>query len=216
MALDPVMSAALEAQGLHAAIAIKIALEDGPIRLFDGSGNIRLFDEVYAGQDSLFGTLDTLDTIQEAVAEEAPTVSIGLQVSSTVGMAKLLLPQNQGALVSIYFSVIDYATATAIGQPELLWKGRIDTGKIKTSANRQDVEIMTTSAFDRLFTVEEGARLNPVWHKKIWPNETGLDFNVAGLADPMWGAEGATGGGSYGGGSYGGGVRNSYVREVMR
>ena len=197
MALHPSLQAELEKQGLRTVIAVEIAVSPA-IRLFDGSGIVTIGGEIYQGVDDLFGTLDGLDSIIEAISNRAPTVAVTLMIPDSNAMAVLLQPENQNSIVSVHFAAIDYATGTEIGVAELLWRGRLDTSRILPQENRQTVELMTVSAFDRLFAADEGARLNPVWHQKIWPNETGLDRQIAGLRKVHWGAEGGSqvGGGS--------------------
>lgn len=210
MALDPQVKAELAKIGLRAAIAVKIEIEP-EIRIFDGSGIINLNSETYEGVDDLFGTLGGLETITEALSNRAPTVSLSLLIPDETAIANLLQPENQNSLVSVYFAVIDYATSTSIGSPELLWKGRLDTASITASENSHTVELNTVSAFDRLFAVDEGARLNSIWHNRIWPNETGLDRQIAGLRKVYWGQEGGSFAGG-GGGGRGGGFTQPNIR----
>lgn len=211
MAMDPTLAAALEAQGLRAVTAIKLELVDGTVRLFDGRGNVTLNGETYVGVDDLFGSMDVMDAVSESIANEAPTVSVTMMIPNETGMISLLKPANQNKSVKVLFAVIDYDTGAAIGQPELLWSGRVDTSKIISGENRQTVEVVTVSAFDRLFAGDEAQRLNSTWHQRIWPNETGFDRVIAGLADPYWGNKEATGSSS---GSGGGAFEPWRLRQV--
>ena len=193
-------------------IAIRIELPSATINLLDGNGMVRFpvggVMTTFTGSDQNFGTLTFLGAVSEQIAQESPTFSVSLSPHTPTGIGQLCQPENQGSPVHVWFGTVNEATGAANGDPELLWSGRFDTAKLSSGDNVQTVEIDTVSAFDRLFAAEENTRLNGVWHRSIWPGETGLDFVIAGLANPHWGVTGPVrGGGSTvtpGGGGGGG------------
>ncbi|HEY0011553.1 MAG TPA: hypothetical protein VGB79_01725 [Allosphingosinicella sp.] len=208
------MNAALAAPSLRAFTAVRIELSTGPINLIDGSGFVTFavagVSTVFDGSDPTFGALAGVSSAEERVATTAPRLRVSLMPPTATAVGALSDPENQNALVYVWWGVVNDTTGTVIGSPELLWLGRLDTVTTRTDENMRVCEIDTISAFDRLFAAEEGARLTGTWHKAIWPGETGLDFNIAATHDPFWGAEGPprpavtpTGGG-VGGGSSGG------------
>lgn len=191
--LDTALSSAASAPAIRQFIAVRIELDLHTIDLMDGSAAITFPVDgtpvTFTGSDPKFGTLAAIGSVSEQMATESPTLSISLYPPSASAIGEIANPSHQGAPVRVWWGILDEATGTPIGTPELLWSGRFDTAKPNLSAGSQVVEIETVSAFDRLFVAEEGARLNKVWHQSIWPNETGLDFNVKALQDVFWGLD---------------------------
>ncbi len=217
MPLNTVLQEALSGASIRAFTAVRVELPGYPINLTDGSGFVSFpVDGVVTTFDSanaVFGTLASVGSITEALAVSAPRVLIAMMPPTANAVGALASVTTQGSLVRIWVGLINETTGLCIGVPELLWTGRLDTAKETLTENGRLVELDVASAFERLFNALESERLNRVWHQHIWPGETGLDFNIAALSDPMWGADagkprsGSTGfgGGSTGGGSTGGG-----------
>lgn len=194
--LDNTLSASLDASAIRVFVAVQIRLPTSTINLIDGSGtvtfNVGGSPVTFTGQDPVFGTLGYLGSVSEQIAQESPSFSVGLYPPSETAAGELCQPENQGSKVLVWFGTVNDATGAPIGTPELLWSGRYDTAKFSSGENQHSVEIDTVSAFDRLFAAEENIRLNGTWHKSVWPDETGLDFVIAGLENPFWGVEGAS------------------------
>jgi hypothetical protein len=216
--LDSTLNAALAGQALRQFLAIRIELiEGGAINLIDGSGTVTFSASgspvTFEGLDPVYGALASVENMSERVATEAPRLSFTLLPPSDSSLGQLSDPVNQGSSVRVWWGIVNEATGAPIGEPELLWSGRLDNVSTKLGEKTRTCEIDTVSAFDRLFVAEEAARLNGVWHKNIWPDETGLDFNIAAALDPFWGVEAPArpsvttssghggGGGGIGGGS---------------
>jgi hypothetical protein len=213
MALNGLMNTALDAATLRTFLAVRIELpDDYTINLIDGSGVVTFpvngTPTVFDSKDEIYGTLASVSGIQEAFATSAPRLMISLLPPTTDAIGALSAPLTQGSKVSVWAGLINETTGLVIGQPELLWIGSLDTAKTTSSESGRVVELDVASAFDRLFIALESERLNKVWHRSIWPDESGLDFNIAALVDPMWGADAGkpqAGGTGYGGGNTGGG-----------
>lgn len=193
--MDTVLNTAVATQAaLRQFLAVRIELTNGyTINLIDGSGFVTFSHNgvatTFRGSDPTFGTLATATSIEEKVADEAPTFSFSLLPPTANALGTLSDPRHQSSPVFVYWGCVNEQTGAVIGTPELLWSGRLNTVKTQISAGTLIAECNTVSAFDRLFVAEEGARLNRVWHNSIWPGETGLDFCTAALQDPWWGVD---------------------------
>lgn len=200
--LDGTLSAGLSAPAIRAFMAVRLELPGSiVINVIDGNSAVTFpvngTSVTFTGRDPVFGAVSYIGALSEQVAQESPTFSFGLMPPTDNAIATLCAPQNQGSSIRVWFGLFNDATGATIGQPEMLWSGRMDTASVTSAAESQFVEIESVSAFDRLFAAEENARLNGVHHRSIWPNETGLDFVISGLRQPVWGVDGASGGGGY-------------------
>ncbi|WP_334185081.1 hypothetical protein [Novosphingobium sp.] len=196
--MEATMLSALTAPFLRTFQAVRIDLitTGTAINLLDASAEITFSVDgaavKFTGIDSVFGTLGGIDSIQENIASEAPSMSLRIQPPSSGALGELSQPENQGSTVRVWVGVVDDMTGNVIGVPELLWSGRLDTVVTSVGENTLSCELKTVSGFDRLFAINEGEALNSVWHQAIWPGETGLNFNVSSVIDPMWGADATT------------------------
>jgi len=205
MALHTALDAAIQGQSLRVFTAVQIALPQTPtypaynINLIDGAGSITFavgaVSTTFTGDDPTFGTIGTISAVSEAIATEAPRVTVTLLPPSEVAVGQLNQPQYQGAPVKIWFGLVSELDGAVIGVPELLFSGRLDTAKTTAQANVRMVELDVASVFERLFIASEGDRLTLRWQQTVHPGETGLALNNSALNDPMWGAETAKNGG---------------------
>ncbi|QJR03473.1 hypothetical protein HH800_15585 [Sphingobium yanoikuyae] len=190
--MDASLNSALDQSFVRSFVAIQIKLtNDSVINLIDGSGEVSFPVDgatvTFDGDDAIYGALATAKSFEDTVASDAPRFTFSIMPPSATATAELANPKHQGSPVRVWFGVVNEMTGTVIGVPELLWVGRLDFVRTQIGENAQLVEIETVSAFDRLFVAEEGARLNGNWHKRIWPGETGLDFNIDAQGDIFWG-----------------------------
>lgn len=186
---DPVLTAALAADGAWLLGAVKIELPEHTIRLIDGSAEVWIGGEKYAGEDDVFGTLAAIEQIGEDMGDEAPEVRLALYPKNASALATLANPAMQGCRVTIMLGAVDPATMTPIGQPEVVFLGEIDTATLVTGDSGRRVEYSIVSVFDRLFEVDEGQRASDGWHQSIWPGERGLEY-MTGTTDPLyWGSK---------------------------
>lgn len=193
--MDAALLSGLSTPSLRTFQAVGIDLQSTgtAIRLLDASATISFVVDgtvtTFAGRDPVFGTLGGIDSILEQIASEAPSVSISLLPISANAIGEISAPENQGSPVRIWFGIVDDLTGAVIGQPELLWSGRLDIVTTNIQPNAQSCELVTVSAYDRLFATNEGEALNSAWHQAIWPGETGFDFNVDSTVEIYWGGE---------------------------
>jgi hypothetical protein len=192
--MDTTLLNAAKAPHLRSFVAIRAELNTGQtINLIDGSGVVTFpvngSNVTFKGSDATFGILASANSIAERVADEAPRFSFAIMPPSENALGTLNDPLQQGSRVYAWWGLINDETGAVIGTPELLWNGRFDYARSNFDANAMAVEVDTVSAFDRLFSAEEGQRLNGVWHRSIWPQESGLDYVYDAQSDIYWGQE---------------------------
>lgn len=192
--MEAALLASLSAPVIRAFIAVRIDLQSTgtAISLLDGSASITFAVDgvatTFTGRHATFGTLSGIDTIAEQIASEAPSVSLSLNPPSANAIGEISRPQNQGSPVRIWFGTVNDLTGAVYGT-ELMWSGRLDTVVTNVQPNAQSCELVTVSAYDRMFAVNEGEALNKEWHQAIWPGETGFNFNVDSTVEIFWGGE---------------------------
>lgn len=192
--MDTALQNAVSAPFLRQFLAVRVVLNSGSIiNLIDGSGYVSFPIDgqtvTFTGVDPTFGTLASATSVSEQIVEESPQFTFSILPPDELALGTLNDPLQQGSRVSVYWGLVNEDTGMVIGSPELMWLGRLDTVKTNVGPNALTAEIATVSAFDRLFTVEEGQRLNGEWHRSIWPGETGLDYVYDATTDIYWGVE---------------------------
>jgi hypothetical protein len=198
MALESNLNTALSRDYIRAFTAVQIALPAVGIavayniNLIDGSGTVTFpingVPTTFTGSDPNFGSLDTLGTISESVATEAPNITLTL-LSPTIG--QISDPRYQGAPVRIWLGAVDDATGNVIGSPEELYSGWLDTAVTTHGMNVQKTVLNVASVWERLFIGSEGNRLTAAWHRGLFPGEGGLDNAVESKGRIPWGVAGA-------------------------
>jgi hypothetical protein len=86
----------------------------------------------------------------------------------------------------LWLGVIDAAGAV-VADPYLMFDGELDQPKLEIDYGARSVEMACVSSFERLFSDDEGIRLNPSNHKSVWPGETGLDAITGVTRQVIWG-----------------------------
>lgn len=189
MALTAGMVTALAAREALVFHAVEIVLSGANIRLLDGAGSVTFSSKTFTGKDATYGMLGGIEAIREEIGMEAPRTRLLILPPSTSAVTTLMAEANQGAAISVWMGAITRATGAVVSDPELLFTGFYDTAKASGGKNSLSVEIDVASDWERMFTAEEGARLNTSWHQSIWPGELGLDFMIDSLRDPYWGSK---------------------------
>jgi hypothetical protein len=191
--MDGALVTASTASVLRQFIAVRVELNSGSeINLIDGRGVVTFpvdgSNVTFTGSDPIYGSLATASSIEERVADQAPRFTFTIYPPNETALGSLMQPSQQGSRVRVWWGLVSEDTGAVIGT-EAIWSGRFDTCKANAGPNQLGAEIDTVSAFDRMFVAEEGARLNGVWHKSIWPNETGLDYVYNAQQSIYWGSE---------------------------
>lgn len=187
----------------------KIALPTQDILLCDG-GFIDFGGDRYTSADPDFGSIQSVDALEERVGDEAPGGRLTFLPVSTAAAATLSQPSFQGASMRFWIGRVNEATGELDGTPELVFDGELDTTTLRVGRGSRALDMEFVSVAERLFNINEGNVLSPRFHKSVWAGELGLD-NAHGVGTTVaWGAEAPprTGGtafvGSSGGGSIGG------------
>lgn len=214
--LTPAMDAALSADTPLVCGLLKITLPSGALRLMDGSGQLVFGGEVYVGRDPVFGSLASVDAIEDGVGDEAPALSFTLLPGSDASAASLAAPEMQGSPVSLWLAAVDRTTGLVIPDPLLLFTGELDQPTLTVDKGVRELEFECVSGFERLFDNDEGIRLADSWHKGVWPGELGLS-NVSGISKTIyWGVEAPVSSISYGGGGGGNAGGGRYQPRLAR
>lgn len=192
--MDASLKQALDQSHIRQFFALRLQLSDGyVINLLDGSGEITFpvdgVTTMFDGSDPTYGALIAASSIQEQIATDSPRFTFTLAPPSPAALGSLSDPKHQGSSFRLWWGIVNELTGAPIGQPELLWSGRLDVVRTQLGEGSLTAEVETVSAFDRLYAESEGTNLNATWHRSIWPGETGLDFNTAALSETYWGME---------------------------
>ena len=168
----------------------EIQLPSRTVRLCDGGMLNWIGRGTFFAKDPLFGTLESVQEITEAIADEAPMSQITLLPPSITDAAALFQPDAQGAPIFFWIGEVSHATVVIIGTPELQFSGFVDTLTLKLSRNNRSVEITFISEAERLFWTKQGNVLSPRFHKSVWPGELGLDHATGTQIAVPWGVPG--------------------------
>lgn len=173
--------------------AIELALPGRTVRLLDGSAEITFGGATFTGENAVFGSLAALDEISDGAGDEAPGLTITLYPAEDAEPNELANAEMQGARVRFWLGARNDATGLPIGDPLLLFDGEVDVPTFVIDQGTRSVEFDCVGGMERFFEAEEGIRLAPAFHKRVWPGELGLDF-VTGVADTVyWGQNAPSG-----------------------
>lgn len=191
--LDPILDDELAKDRISPFGAILIDLPGGPARFLDCGGTVTFAAGSFAGEDPVWGVLAELEDLEDGSGDEAPGLSFTVMPPSVEQTIALSAPSLQGTPVRMWIGAQRPEDGTVAGSPYLLFAGEIDVPTILLDQNKRQVAIDCVGGMERFFAQEEGIRLSPAWHKRVWPGETGLDA-VTGVADTVyWGAYSASG-----------------------
>ncbi|WCT78872.1 hypothetical protein [Novosphingobium humi] len=173
--LSPAMAAALAGERVLLFGAVRIDLPGHPIRLLDGAGALTIGGELYQGRDDVYGVLDTIEGLEEAIGNDAPTLTIGLIPASDLALDALVDPAVQGCEVQVMIGVVNLASGQPVALPYQVFVGELDVPTIAWGENDLRLEYRVVSVAERFFQIEEGRRLSSAFHQSVWPGEKGLD-----------------------------------------
>ncbi|RZF64271.1 hypothetical protein EWE75_12050 [Sphingomonas populi] len=191
--LSPQLAAALRGERPLLFGAVEINLPNNyDLLLLDGAGELMIPNSPttarkFVGRDPVYGVLDTIKGLADALGGTAPSVSLGLIPSATASLAKLVDPAVQGSPVTISMGCIDMWTGLVVPTPYVLFVGELDVPTVNWDSNDRRLEFTVTSIAERLFATEEGLRLSDAFHQHVWPGELGLAFVTAVETYVPWG-----------------------------
>lgn len=168
---------------------IKIELPGQDIRLCDG-GFVYFNAEKYTSSDEDFGSIESIQAIEENVGDEAPGGRLTFLPASAAAAGTLSQPEYQGSRMRFWMVRVTEATGL-VSDSELVGDMELDTTALRAARGQRLLDMEFISVAERLFNINEGNVLSPRFHKSIHPGELGLD-NATGVPNQMaWGVKGA-------------------------
>lgn len=193
---------------------VEMTLPSKTVRLCDG-GFVYWGVNKFQSADEDFGSIESVQALDERVGDEAPGATLTFLPKSTAAAAALSQPEYQGSPMRFWLARVDEATGELDGEPELVADMELDTTRLRVGKGARALDVEMISVAERLFNVSEGNVLSGRFHKTVWPGEQGFD-NATGVGITVpWGVQGAPRSssviGAAGGGGGGGGVKASAV-----
>jgi hypothetical protein len=166
--------------------ALMLDIGEAEIRLIDGSAEIEIEGDVYAGEHALCSWGD-LGEFEDGVGDDAPRITVTLLPSSDEAAAELTDPAHQGSDIAAALCARDDTTGLLIGEPYWFFAGEVNIPRHIIGRTR--VELDCAGGQELMFIADEGIRLAQSWHEQVWPGELGFS-HVTGITDiDYWGME---------------------------
>lgn len=166
---------------------VKIELPSYTIRLCDG-GFVYFDSEKYESADDEFGSIESVEAVEEHLSDDAPAGRITFLPKSTAAAATLSQPEYQNSRMRFWLARVNEATGVIV-ESELVGDMELDTTELHITKGGRRLEMGFRSSADRLFNINEGNVLSPRFHKSVWAGELGLD-NATGIPDTVaWGVK---------------------------
>lgn len=198
---------------------VEITLPDVTLRFCDG-GFFVYESQTYRSEDAVFGTISALQTMGEGVGDTVPALSMTLLPPDSTAPSEICQPGNQTSRARFIIAEYDAETGL-ITTADVFFDGQLDQTVYSFGENTKELGMSIVSLAERFFEGNIGNTMNSVFHKSIFPGETGHD-NANGLSVPVaWGVEAPpsnmrrSGGGGYGGGAGDGGGRGYDVGQQV-
>lgn len=193
---------------------VKIELPEATLRICDGAF-VKWDAETFEASDPDFGTIGSMEPVEEGVGDEIPALRMTFLPNSTASAAALSQPEYQGCRVRMWIAEVDIDTNQVVGDPSLEFDGQADSTDLIIGKGTRELEMDVVSAAERLFVINEGNTLSPRFHKLLYPGELGQDNAIGVGVGVAWGT--ALPAQSYGTGFSGsGGGRPSDGRNFER
>lgn len=171
--MDSALLAGLSAASPTTVLLFRATLPDHEIRLTDG-GFVVWAGDLFDGRDEVYGTLGSVEEIEDGADGQATRCAITVLPPSAVAMAQLASPLVQGAPITVHLGAVDRQTGLMIGVPDLLFRGELDYGRLGVGDSWSLVlECGTEEA--RQLELNADQRLSDSYHKAIWTGERGLE-----------------------------------------
>ncbi|KQM88662.1 hypothetical protein ASE67_02665 [Sphingomonas sp. Leaf23] len=190
-ALHPALDAALAGDRALIFAALRVDFDGDPALLLDGSGTATFSVDgspvTFIGAHPVWGSWDGIDDYSDGAGDEAPSFAFSLLPPVGADPEAIATDDMQGTRVRFWIGAINPQTGAVIGEPLLLFDGEIDVPTPVIAMQSVRVDFDCVGGMERFFENEEGVRLAPAFHKRVWPGELGLDF-ITGVPDPVyWG-----------------------------
>lgn len=174
---------------------MKIELPGHDVLLCDG-GTVVWNGDTYGPHDSLFGGVQEAESLTEGVADEAPALSLTFLPDPDAEPDDLLDPAMQGSRLRMWIAEIDEETGLVSAPPDQCFDGLIDVTRLRFPVEGRVLEVDCVAGGQRLMNLDEAAVLNGGMHKRIYPEETGMDDTTGVESTFAWGVSSARGTGS--------------------
>lgn len=149
-------------------------------------GVIRWGADIFREKDAVFGSIMAVENLSEGLGKEVPALVLTLTPPAASAPSDLSQPGFQTSPVRFWLARFDVATGEVTGTPDLQFAGQVDQTDFSL---RRELTVTVVSEAERLFEMNKGSPLSPVFHKDLFPGETGHD-NATGLSRPVaWGTE---------------------------
>lgn len=177
---------------------------EGDVRLIDG-GTTVWNEETWRSHDPLVGSLTGFEALTEGVGDEAPAGTFVFAPPGDVVASDLSYAALQGTRLQCWTAEIDDDTGLPVGSPKLELDAIVDVTKIVRGKGVYRLKVDFVSRAQRLMMVDTNNVLSPGAHKRVWPDEDGLN-NATGVPTVVaWGVAGPARGTTVAGGNYSGG-----------
>lgn len=169
---------------------VEIVLPTHTIRLCDGGFLNWPAKGMFTAQDAIFGAIESVEAINEALGDIAPSGRLVLLPPDISNAAALFLSNAQGSPIRFWFAEADRSTGLMVGTPELQFDGMLDQIKLKLARGRRQVDIEFISSAERMFLIREGHALTTRFHQVAWPGEKGFEHCTGSGIQVAWGVSG--------------------------
>lgn len=169
------------------------------VRLAEGS-DVRWASETYLARDPAWGSIGSVDALEEGIGNVVPAAQLVLNTPATVSAAALVQPGAQKSRVRMWLATYDYDTSVVIDAGATVFDGFLDQARLVRAREFLRLELAVVSRLEHLFELNLGNSLNPTFHRSIWPGEGGEDQATGLTLSDAWGTEApnptVTGGGN--------------------
>jgi hypothetical protein len=188
---SPGFKNAAAAGRVYPALLAYFDFSGGPVRLWNGVGDLSWGGNTYTGAGDLVG----VEPVQESAEVRANGLAFRLNGIPSAMVTRILAEGYRGRSCQLWLALFtDLTAASPIADPLLLFSGRMDQCNLEDSGDTASITVVAESRLVDLQRARERRRTDED-QKNLFPGDRGLEF-VAGLQDKeiSWG--GATSGNS--------------------
>lgn len=188
---------------------------DIDVRLNDG-GTLVFNDESYVSRHPVFGAIAGFTAIDEGVGDQIPNGTLTFSPGPTADPYTINSPTLQGTRLRMWIGEVDRDTGLLDGEPEQVLDSIVDVTTLKFGRGKLALEVDIVARGERLVLINEGNTISGEFHRRIYPDERGLDNATGVPINVAWGVTGAPRGISAGGGSaFGSAASNARLQMAV-
>lgn len=169
---------------------IEFEMPDRTVRLCDGGFVNWPARGMFTSNDAEFGTIESVEAINETISDEAPAGRLTLLPKSTADAADLFQSSAQGRPIFFWMAEVNRDTGAVVGTPELEFSGFIDSMVLRIARSKRVVELEFISSAEKMFFIREGNVLSDRFHQAAWPGELGFIHCTGAQVQVPWGVSG--------------------------